>query len=153
MTANGQEVKGTDDVVYLGMAQTEITLKNIADVFKAEDGHLKPEDIRQATVTAVVDTEIMQLIIPEELREKLSLAAKGEKVTIVDNGREVICTKTEPVEIYWKNRSIVLSPLAAAGFEKVVLGSFPLQSMRLTVDPESQEVTGIHGDDDDLLVL
>ena len=137
----------------MGTVQTEITLKNIADVFRAEDGHLKPENIRQAAVTAVVDAEKIQLIITEELRKKLGLAIKGEDVVIVDSGREIICKKTEPVEIYWKNRSIVLSPLAAAGLEKVVLGSFPLQSMRLTIDPDSQEVVGIHGEDDDLLVL
>jgi predicted aspartyl protease len=137
----------------MGMVYTEITLKNIADVFRAEDGHLKKEDIRQAKVAAEVDTEILPLIITEELREKLGLAVKGEESTVTAGGREIICHKTEAVEIHWKNRSIVLNVLAAPGLEKVLLGSFPLQCMRLTVDSGTGQVTGINGDEDDLLVL
>ena len=137
----------------MGMVSTEITLKNIADVFRAEDGHLKKEDIRQAVITAEVDTEIMQLVITGELREKLGLAEKGEEAAITVGGREIICKKTEAVEIYWKNRSVVLNALAAPGLDRVVLGSFPLQCMRLAVDPDAGEVIGIFGENDDLLVM
>ena len=137
----------------MGMVYTEITLKNIADVFRAEDGHLKKEDIRQAEVAAEVDTEILPLIITGKLREKLGLALKGEESAVTAGGREIICQKTEAVEIHWKNRSIVLNALAAPGLDRAILGSFPLQCMRLAVDPGTGEVAGIHGDDDDLLVL
>jgi len=135
-------------------AQIEITLKNIADVFKSEDGHLKNGDIRQAAVTAAVDTGKMQMVITEELCKKLGLAVKEEEdIIIEDNGRQITCKKTEAIEVHWKNRSVVLTALTAPGIEKVLFGSFPLQSMRLTIDPATREVVGIHGDGDDLLVI
>jgi|GEM_PF-3952230 len=49
----------------MGFAQSEITLKNIRDKIKVEEGYIKEHEIRQATVQAVVDTGAMTLVINE----------------------------------------------------------------------------------------
>ena len=62
------------------IVQTEITLKN------AKDGTIAPK-----TVTAVVDTGSLNLVITEELRQKLGLGVKGEKTAHIANGQRITC--------------------------------------------------------------
>jgi hypothetical protein len=70
----------------MGMVYTEITLKNALDEGSVRAGLIKPEGIRTATVTAVVDTGSMSLVITEELRQRLGLGIKRERTAQIANG-------------------------------------------------------------------
>jgi clan AA aspartic protease len=131
----------------MGMVYTEITLKNVKDEGKAETGLIKAEDIRTATVTAVADTGSMNLVITEELRQKLGLSLREGKTARVANGQRIVCNMTDAVEVQWKNRSTILSAMVIPGAEVVLLGALALEGMDLMVNPTTQEVVGIHGDE------
>ena len=131
----------------MGMVYAEITLKNVKDEGKAEGGLIKAEDIRTATVTAVVDTGSMNLVITEELRQKLGLNVKGEKTARVANGQRVTCQVTEAVEVHWKDRDMVLPAMVIPGAEVVLLGAIALEGMDLIVNPTTRELVGAHGDE------
>ena len=131
----------------MGMVHAEITLKNALDEGKARTGLIKADDIRTATVTAVVDTGSMNLVITEELRQKLGLEVKGKKTARVANGQRVTCQMTEAVEVHWKNRDTVLSAMIIPGAETVLLGALALEGMDLMVNPATQELVGVHGDE------
>ena len=136
----------------MGMVHAEITLKNLQDEIKADLGVIRAEDIRTATVTALVDTGATSLVITEELRQKLGLAVKREKTARVANGQSVIGQVTETVEVQWKNREITLPALVIPGAEIVLLGAMPLEGMDLMVNPVTQELVGVHGDDMEYIV-
>ena len=136
----------------MGMTRAEITLKNVRDENYAQCGHIKEEEIRTATVTAVVDTGAMSLVITEELREKLGLAVKREKVAKTANGQRVNCQVTESVEILWKNREMTMPALVVPGAEDVLLGAIALEGMDLMVNPVTQELVGIHGDHEEFII-
>ena len=131
----------------MGMVNTEITLRNVKDEGNAQQGFTKPEDIRSATVTAVVDTGSMNLVITEELRLELGLGIREERTALIANGDRVICKMTDAVEVQWKNRSTILSAMVIPGAKKVLLGALALEGMDLMVNPVTQEVVGIHGDE------
>ena len=137
----------------MGIVHAEITLKNMFDGASAQRGNIKPGDIRTATVTAVVDTGSMNLVITEELRQKLGLEIKGEKTAHIANGQRITCKVTEAVEVQWKNRDMVVPALVIPGAEQVLLGAIPLEGMDLMVNPTTQELAGIHGDKVEYLVL
>jgi len=137
----------------MGTVHAEITLKNAKDEGKALDGLIKEEDVRAATVQAVVDTGAMSLVITEELCQKLGLAVKGEKVARIANGQRVSCKVTEAVEIHWKNRTSTLSAVVIPGAADVLLGTLPLEDMDLMVNPVSQELVGVHGDVEEFIAL
>ena len=137
----------------MGIVHAKITLKNLYDEEKAREGRIKTEDIRTAAVTAVVDTGSLNLVITEELRQKLGLAVKGEKVAHIANGQRVSCKVTDAVEVRWKNRDTVVPALIIPGAEKILLGAIPLEGMDLMVNPVSQELTGIHGEEVEYLAL
>ena len=137
----------------MGLVQAEITLRNVYDSGKAQEGLIKPGEIRSATVTAVVDTGSMNLVITEELRQRLGLKIKGEITAHIANGQRIQCHITDAVEVHWKDRDTVVSAVVIPGAEKILLGAIPLEGMDLMVNPISQELTGVHGDKVELSVL
>jgi len=74
----------------MGIVRAAITLKNVKDMYKAEFGIIKEQEIRQTTVNALVDTGAWTLVINEAVREKLGLTAtKTESGTLAD-GDQII---------------------------------------------------------------
>ena len=120
----------------MGIVHAEITLKNARN-----------DSIAPVTVTAVVDTGSMYLVITEELCQKLGLGIRGEKTARIANGQRVTCKRTDAVEVLWKNRDAVIPALVIPGAEEVLLGALPLEDMDLMVNPVTQELVGIHGDE------
>jgi clan AA aspartic protease len=137
----------------MGMVYEEITLKNVEDAGNARGGFIRPENIRTATVTAVVDTGSMHLVITEELREKLGLGIREEKTAHIANGQSVPCKMTDAVEVHWKDREMTLPAMVISGAQKVLLGALALEGMDLMVDPVSQKLVGVHGDREETYVL
>jgi len=137
----------------VGMVHTEITLKNYDDVSDVNKKRIGEHEVRQATVTAVVDTGSMYMVIPEELSQKLGLITAGEKTAHIANGQRVNCKLIKALEVQWKNRNTVVPAIIIPGSEKVLLGAIALEGMDLMVNPVNQEVVGVHGDKEEFLVV
>jgi clan AA aspartic protease len=136
----------------MGNVHAEITLKNIRDKIKAEEGYIKEFEIRQTTVQAVVDTGAMTLVINEQMRQQLGLGIVGAKqATLADNTKRTVQI-AEAVEVHWKNRSMTGQPWVVNS-GRIPLGAIPLENMDLMVDPAGQELIGAHGDEDVGLLL
>jgi clan AA aspartic protease len=131
----------------MGLVNEEITLKNVRDKMKAEEGYINESEIRQTTVQAVVDTGAMTLVINEQLRQELGLGVVGEReATLADSTKRTVKI-VEAVEIHWKNRFMTCQPwVVSAG--KILLGAIPLENMDLMVDPNHQKLVGVHGDEE-----
>jgi clan AA aspartic protease len=131
----------------MGLIHTEITVKNTRDVFKAEEGLINEQEIRQATIQAMVDTGASTLVINEDLRQQLGLAVRSERQITLANEAKVKCLVTEPVEIRWKDRDTTCKAFVIPEAKEVLLGALPLEDMDLIIDPKRQEITGAHGDE------
>ena len=130
----------------MGTVYATITIKNQFDVSFAEKGLKNEEDIRQATVEAVVDTGAPTLCITEELRSQLGLKVIGEKPVSMANGTYELLKRLEGVELHWKDRYMICHPYALSGGNEILLGAIPLEDMDLIVDPLKGELVGAHGD-------
>jgi len=149
MTVKIKPVQSTDKQKLQGermsLVKTEITLRNLYDKIKAEEGLIKKTDVREMTVNALVDTGAWTLVINEAIREQLGLEKAGvEEATLADG------TKTEydmagPLEVWWKNRRVLLDALVLPDADEILLGAIPLEAMDLTVNPR-RELVGAHGD-------
>ena len=104
----------------MGIVRTAITLKNVRDIFRAEDGIIKEQEIRQTTVNALVDTGAWTLVINEAVREKLGLTAtKTESGTLADGDQIIHSVKNYSRETLHKPRykpDNCFPRLAAFGF-------------------------------------
>ena len=131
----------------MGIVHAEITIKNVADLVKANSGIVNEHEIRQNTIKALVDTGAGTLVINEELCQKLGLEIRGTRQATLANNSKTMVKIAAPVEVHWKNRSMTCQPLVMEGSGENLLGSIPLEDMDLMVDPVRQELTGAHGDE------
>ena len=136
----------------MGEVRTEVTLVNIRDTIKAQEGLIPESEIRRLTVNAVVDTgawtrqQGLALVINEAIREKLGLRVKETLDTTLAGGGKVPSQVTERVEIRWKDRDSSCKAVVLPGEADVLLGALPLEEMDLMVHPKTREVVGAHGD-------
>ncbi|MDR0290873.1 MAG: aspartyl protease family protein [Treponema sp.] len=130
----------------MGLVHAEITLKNVADVLKARDGFIPGQEVRQTTVAALVDSGAWTMVINEATREKLGLAAeKTARGTLADGTRGKY-KLSDPVEISWKDRSVICEAVIVPNADENLLGAIPLEAMDLMISPSTQELVGVHGD-------
>jgi len=130
----------------MGLVHAEITLKNIRDVFKAEQGIIKDPEIRQTTVNALVDSGAWTMVINDATREKLGLKTTRTAPGILADGTRATYKFSDPLEISWKDRSVICEALVVPHAEENLLGAIPLEAMDLTINPRTEEVIGVHGD-------
>ena len=131
----------------MGIVRTEITLKNAIDMGNARRGTIKDSEVRQTTVTAVVDTGAITLVINEAIRQTLGLAIRGRRQVTLADGSAYVCEVTEPVSVHWKNRESACNAYVVPNANNVLLGAIPMEDMDLIVSPKNQEVVGAHGDE------
>jgi len=131
----------------MGHVNALLTIKNLYDARKAENGELPANKIRQVTVNAMVDTGATTLVINKKIFDELGIDLMGEqKVTFANNTKE-ICSLTEPVGIYCDNRFVAMQALIVDDATEVLLGVLPLEGMDFIVDTVNQKLVGAHGDE------
>ena len=131
----------------MGLVYEKITLKNAGDVIMVNRGITNESEIRQTTITAMVDTGAGTLVINEAVRQQLGLDVVGERMATLANKTREICKITEPVEVHWNNRSTSVRAVVISGNGAILLGAIPLEDMDLMVDPTQQRLVGAHGDE------
>ena len=131
----------------MGIVHTEITLRNLREENLADQGIIKDSEVRQTTVSAVVDTGAITLVINEAIRQKLGLRIRGHRRATLADGVAHDYEVTEPVSVYWKNRDSPCKAYVVPNSNNVLLGAIPMEDMDLIVSPKKQEVVGAHGDE------
>jgi clan AA aspartic protease len=130
----------------MGHVNTQITLKNIRDIFNAEDGIIQEPKIRQATIDVMVDTGATTLVINEQLFEQLGLRFMGDREITLANDSKETCKVTEPLMINWEDRSVTMPALVVKDASDFLLGVLPIEGMDLMVDTVNQRLVGAHGE-------
>ena len=131
----------------MGHVHADITLINAADLVLCKKGFIKAQEIRQTSLTAMVDTGAAALVINEELRQHLGLEIDDSCSVSLADGSKRTCQNTEPIMILWKNRKAICHAIVVPTADEVLLGVIPLEEMDLIVNPVEQELTGAHGDE------
>ena len=131
----------------MGFVYADITLTNAVDEANALRGIIDESNIRQTTLTAMVDTGAGNLVINEEIRELLGLEIKATRQAELADGSLKKYTLTEPISVQWKNRTTICQAMVLPNTSEVLLGAIPLEGMDLIVNPLSQELVGAHGED------
>jgi len=131
----------------MGLVHAEIILKNAGDVGNVRRGYIKEPEVREITVTAMVDTGAATLVINEAIRQQLGLAVEDTYTAELADGSVQTYHYTEPVQIQWRNRRASCQAVVVPNANDVLLGAIPLEAMDLIINPLKQELTGAHGDE------
>jgi hypothetical protein len=122
-----------------------IMLENSADASFASRGLMKAEDVRKMQCSAVVDSGAWTLVISPEVQQKLGLRKIADSSSEVAGGIEMKGWETEPVTIYWKDRSTAVRAFVLPGQEDVLFGALPMEAMDLKIDMKAERIVGKHG--------
>jgi len=129
----------------MGHVNTQITLKNVSDVFQARQGNIPEDKIRQTTIDVMVDTGASMLVIDEKILQQLGAGVMQESEITLANDAKEKCKVTDPLVIKWEDRSIVMPALVIENSPDFLLGVLPLEGMDLIVDTVNQKLIGAHG--------
>jgi clan AA aspartic protease len=130
----------------MGLVHAEITLKNGVDMIMVKKGLMTDREIRQTTINALVDSGAWTMVINEATREQLGLETTRTAPGTLANGMQENYKLAGPLEISWKDRSVICEALVVPNADENLLGAIPLEAMDLTINPRTEEVTGAHGD-------
>jgi len=149
----------------MGIVHAEIILRNAADVSNVNRGYIKEPEIRQTTVTAIVDTGSVNLVINEDIRRQLGLSLERPYKARLADGSLQTYNFAESVQIQWKDRIVTCQAVVVQegnlrlttskwsgsvevpNANNVLLGAIPLEALDLIVNPVNQELIGAHGDE------
>ena len=137
-------LNGRDKI--MGLVYTEITLKNAGDIIVAQRGYTKETEVRQITLTAMVDTGAWTLVINEAVRQQLGLDIIGRKPGSLADGTSAEYDMAGPVEVHWRDRSTTCEALVLPNAKDILLGAIPMEGLDLIVHPQKEEVIGAHGE-------
>jgi clan AA aspartic protease len=128
------------------LVHAEITLKNNIDMIMAQKGLMQDHEIRKITVNALVDSGAWTMVINDATREKLGLETTRTAPGILADGTQSEYKLAGPLEISWKDRSVICEALVIPDADENLLGAIPLEAMDLTINSRNEEIIGAHGD-------
>ena len=129
----------------MGYVYADITLANATDAGMARRGKLKDKDVRQMTVSALVDSGAYLLTIDETIKTQLGLDVFETREVELANGSHHICEMVGPVDLHFENRSTTCRALVLPGANEVLMGSIPLEDLDVLIDPKAQKLI-VHPD-------
>ena len=98
------------------------------------------EEVRRMHVNILVDTGSFMLAINKSIQETLQIPFLEKRtMQLADNGireYEVV----SPIELRFKNRTVVCSAIVLSGDAEPLLGAIPLEEMDVMIHPARQEL-------------
>ena len=124
----------------MGYVHAEIELINEGDVEQNYRGLLPENEIRRVTTRAMVDTGAWDLVINEEVQQRLNLRVVGKQTVKLANETLLEVEVVGPVAIRFEDRRIILTAVVLPGTSEVLLGAYPLEGLDAFVDPKQQKL-------------
>jgi clan AA aspartic protease len=124
----------------MGLVHAEIELINNNDLDRFKSKQIGEEEIRNFTVSALVDSGSLYPAINENIQEYLQLPFAGKKRLELANGTIQEFDLVGPLVIKYLDRNSAIRAILLPGNSEVLLGSIPMEEMDLIIDPCRQEL-------------
>ena len=122
----------------MGEVKIEVELTNAIDEGMVHRGLKRPEEVRRAKVTALVDTGAVQCVVPPFVADQLGLARPFRQMVEYADGRKDEVDVTEPVLLRILGRPVYEGFLVLG--DEVIIGQTALESTDLHVDCREGQV-------------
>jgi clan AA aspartic protease len=119
----------------MGYVYAEIELTNEDDVALNMHGVLPEHKIKRVTTTALVDSGAFDLIINQEVQERLKLRVLGKRTIKLADETPLEVEIVGPVEVRFETRATTVRALLLPDTEEVLLGAIPLEGLDVIIDP------------------
>jgi len=124
----------------MGYVHAEIELTNYGDVELNHHGLVLENEIRRVTTMALVDTGAWDLVLNEEVQQRLNLRVVGkQKVRLADETLLEVDV-VGPVAIRFEDRTAITTAIVLPATSEVLLGAYPLEGLDAFIDPKQQKL-------------
>jgi clan AA aspartic protease len=130
----------------MGLVYAELELISAEDLALFRRGFLVQDDVKSMQVSALVDTGAYQLVINEQVKQRLGLFVIETRVVTMADETERTVEIVGPIEIRFKNRRTVADAVVLPSAKDVLLGSIPMEDLDVIIDPKRRtlEVNPAH---------
>ena len=125
----------------MGEVKVKILLQNDGDIFAANAGYIKKEEIREITTEGLVDSGAVMLIIPQDLVEKLGLENTRRVVVTYADDRKEERPVAGRVRISITDRFMITECIVGPPLSEILIGQIILKELDLLVDCVNQKLT------------
>ena len=132
----------------MGYVHAEIELISEYDVLRNYEGLLPEEEIRRVKTMALVDTGAWDLVINEEIQQRLNLRVVGKQAVKLADETLLEVNVVGPVAIRFEGRRLVTDAIVLPGTSEVLLGAYPLQGLDAFIDAKRERLL-VHPDSPD----
>lgn len=124
----------------MGLIYAELELVSAEDVALARRGHIKKEDIKKETVSALVDSGAYMMCINEHIQSQLDLMQIDVMEAELADGSIQKMPVVGPLIINFKNRTTSCNAVVLPGESEVLLGAIPMEDMDVVLVPKLQTI-------------
>ncbi|MCW3108619.1 MAG: hypothetical protein JWQ09_3125 [Segetibacter sp.] len=124
----------------MGVVYADITLINGEDLVLAKRNIIGEEEVKQMTVSMLVDTGSVYMCINETIKEQLQLHTIEKRKGQLANGEVVEYDLVGPIEVRFKNRRCNVDAMVLPGDSEPLLGAIPLEDMDVLIHPYRREL-------------
>ena len=119
----------------VGRFSVELELANHEDVILAKKGIIPAAQIRRVTLLGLVDTGASRLVLPQRVVKELGLEASGTVKVKYADGRQVIRSTVDDVELVLLGRRSVFTASVEPRRQSALIGALVLEDLDFLVDP------------------
>ena len=124
----------------MGLVYADITLINSEDLILARRHIIGQEEIKEITISMLVDSGAYMMAINESIQEQLKLPIVDKRRAQMADGSIKEYDVVGPIEVKFKNRRCVVDAMVLPGENEPLLGSIPLEYMDVLIHPLRQEL-------------
>ncbi|HMS38701.1 MAG TPA: retroviral-like aspartic protease family protein [Pyrinomonadaceae bacterium] len=124
----------------MGLVYAEIDLISGDDIVLHRRGFIEKEEIKQTTVTALVDSGAYMLSVNENIKTQLDLPVIEKQFVTLADESTIEVEIVGPVEVHFENRSTTVRAVVLPGDAEVLLGAIPMEDMDVLIHPREQKL-------------
>jgi len=125
----------------MGYVHAEIELTNYEDVVLNRRELLPHDEIRRLTTSALVDSGAWDLVINEEVKNRLNLPIIGKRTVVLADDTLLEVEIVGPLEVRFEDRrTLVRDAVVLPAISEVLLGAYPLEGLDAFIDPKRQRL-------------
>lgn len=124
----------------MGLVYADVEIINGADETLAEDGYLKPEEIRRMPLHIMADSGAVRLVINEEIRQRLGLRVRNTMDIALADGSRRTLNVAGPIRVKFRERDCITDAFVLPGSEEALLGAVPMELMDLVIIPSANKL-------------
>jgi len=124
----------------MGLVYAEIKLINAGDMELAKRHYIGVEEIRETSISMMVDSGAYEMAINERIQEQMGFSFIEKRRALLADGSVSEYDFVGPVMVKFANRTAICSAMVLPGDCEPLLGAIPMEEMDVMIHPRRQEL-------------